>query len=76
MANFRYVANFRFLTLHKTSIANLGLTILVDNTFVMVLADLLSLEDAHTQDEGEEQFVLLKQGAAHITVNAVGKVFV
>jgi hypothetical protein len=36
----------------------------------------LSLEDAHTEDEGEEQLVLFKEGAAHVAVDAVGKMVV
>ena len=37
---------------------------------------LLSLHDADTQREGEQQLVLLKQWATHITINAVGEVIV
>ena len=33
-------------------------------------------EDAHTEQEGEEQFVFLKEGAADVAVQAEGEVVV
>ena len=37
---------------------------------------LLSFENADTQDEGEEEFVLLKQWATHVSVDTVGEVII
>lgn len=39
-------------------------------------AFLLLFSDANTQEEGEEQLVLLEQRAADVLVDAVGEVFV
>lgn len=37
---------------------------------------LLAFQNAHTQDEGEEKFVFLKQGTTHIPVDTVGEVVI
>ena len=47
-----------------------------DDVRILARVDPPSFEDANSEDEGENELILLKQGATHIAVDGVGEVVV